>query len=226
MHGIRLLKPPQFKAGGRLCGFLGSFDPFHHGHAWVTKAILKRFDAALLMVPASHFHKTVRYPQNARRSQRLAIMAAIFKSQGKVGLGLAREVLFLRLHHQLQAIFPGADIGFVMGNETFARFLDSRRYYQRLGLAWGEAEEKALAGLRKKVMVFGRSAKGPGTLPVPSGIRGISSTKVRETAARLWRENAREAEWNARLAECIGPEALELIRQAGLYVQKNDRHPD
>lgn len=222
MDGIRLLKPPQLQAGARLCGFLGSFDPFHHGHAWVTQAILERFDAALLMVPASHFHKTVRYPQNARFSQRLAIMRAIFENQGTVGLGLAHEVLFLRLHRQLQAMFPQADIGFVMGNDTFARFLDSRRYYQRLGLAWGEAEEDALAGLRQKVRVFGRSAAGSGALPVPCRICRISSTKVRETVAQLWRENATESQWNARLAELIGPEALGIIRQAGLYVHKNE----
>lgn len=192
-----------------LCGYLGSFDPLHKGHEWIVEQLLTRFEAVLLLVPGRHFEKTVQFPRNATLEQRLTMLNLFAASKaGRVLVGLAHEVLFLRLADQLALMFPQADISFAMGNETFAKFLASARYYTRVGLPWTSQDQARLDHLRQRIVVFGRSGTDAHFVPVPEAVRQISSTQVRN----LLREQNYET-----LRGTISSFTLSYILQEQLY---------
>jgi cytidyltransferase-like protein len=201
-----------------LCGFLGSFDPLHKGHEWIIDRLLERFDAVLLLIPALHFEKTVRFPLNATFEQRLEMLAVFSKQKGaRIAVGLAHEVLFIRLADCLCQYFPSAEIAFGMGNETFEKVLASENYYACLGLQWTAEEQNKLERLKKKIVVFGRSSNNDHFIPVPEDLRQISSTRVRETVMELRKASAPEAIWQKRLEKMISPEVFKFILQKKLY---------
>lgn len=210
MSAIKLQPTPQDLSHIRsLCGYLGSFDPLHKGHEWIVEHLLTRFDAVLLLVPGRHFEKTVRFPHNATLEQRLVMLNLFAASKaGRVLVGLAHEVLFLRLADQLAHVFPQADISFAMGNETFAKFLASAEYYAKVGLPWTKEEQTRLDHLRQRIVVFGRSETDTGFVPIPESVRYISSTRVRT----MIRERRYET-----LPDMISPCIFPYIRQQALY---------
>ncbi len=214
---IRLTSPILSQVQS-LCGFLGSFDPFHRGHAWIVETLLERFDAVLLLIPAFHFEKSVRFPLNATFEQRLAMLASFIRQkQYPIAAGLAHEVLFIRLADCLAERFPNAEIFFGMGNETFERVLASKTYYKRLGLAWTAEEESKLERLRENIVIFGRSGSNAQFIVVPEYVRRISSTGIRETVMELRRASAPEAIWAKKLENIVSPEVLSFMTQNGLY---------
>jgi cytidyltransferase-like protein len=201
-----------------LCGFLGSLDPIHKGHEWMIETLLERFERVLLLVPGVHFEKQIRFPRNATLEQRLDMLTILANCKGdQIAVGLAHEVLFIRLANCLRQCFPNTAISFGMGNETYERVLASKAYYERLGLAWNEQEQAKLEQLQKTIVVFGRSGNSNGVISVPEHVRRISSTLVRETVRELRRTGASEKIWQARLGTMISPEILQFVRQKGLY---------
>jgi len=180
--------------------------------------LLERFDGVLLLVPAVHFEKQIQFPRNATLEQRLDMLTILANRKGdRIAVGLAHEVLFIRLADCLRQRFPNTAISFGMGNETYERVLASKAYYERLGLAWNEQDQAKLEQLQKVIVVFGRSSNGDGVISVPEDMRGISSTLVRETIKELQRTSASEKIWQARLATMISPDILKFVRQKGLY---------
>lgn len=203
-----------------ICGYLGSFDPLHRGHEWIVEQLLERFDAVLVLIPAFHFEKTVRFPLNATLEQRIEMLVSLRKRWGdRIGIGLAHEVLFIRLAECLKEHLPSAEIFFGMGNETFERVLNSKVYYEQVGLPWTEEDHAKLERVREKVVVFGRSGNADHILPVPESVRWISSTLVRETVRECRKSSFSEATWHKKLAEMISPEIFTFIRQGGLYIE-------
>lgn len=116
--------------------YLGSFDPLHRGHEWVVGQLLDRFDGAIVLVPDRHFHKEVRHPVNATLLRRLEMLTAFAREQaGRVAVGLAGEILFIRLARALETRFPKLEMSFALGDETFSRLRASADYFARSGLA-------------------------------------------------------------------------------------------
>lgn len=184
---------------GSLGVILGSFDPLHLGHQWMVDELRARFGGVLLLVPAAHFEKQVRPPQNATLDQRLEMIRGVY--HGGVGCGIAGEVLFVRLLDRLERRFPGRVVGFGMGRDTLDKVQRSARYFARTGLPWGPTEERGLARLLERVVVFERGAcpRGP----------EISSTLVRRlVAAGAW----------DRLSTLVHPAVAGFVRRRGLYV--------
>jgi cytidyltransferase-like protein len=201
-----------------ICGFLGSFDPLHKGHEWIVDKLLERFDAVLLLIPAFHFEKTVRFPLNATFEQRVEMLATFSKRKGeRIAVGLTHEVLFIRLADCLNQYFPSVEIAFGMGNETFEKVLASENYYARLGLPWTAEEQDKLERLKKRVVVFGRSSNNDQFITVPEALRQISSTQVREIVMELRQAGVSEATWRARLGNLISPEIFRFILREKLY---------
>jgi nicotinic acid mononucleotide adenylyltransferase len=201
-----------------LCGFVGSFDPLHKSHEWIVDKLLERFDVVLLLIPAFHFEKTVRFPLNATFEQRLEMLTALSKQKGdRIAVGLAHEVLFIRLADCLRQYFPSAEITFGMGNETFEKVLVSEIYYARLGLPWTAEEQAKLEQLQKKIVIFGRSSNNGHFISVPEDLRQISSTRVRETVMELRKTSAPDAMWQKQLEQMISPEIFKFILQEKLY---------
>ena len=220
MPGIEILTEATENSRVRsLCAYLGSFDPFHRGHAWIVETLLEKFEMVLLLIPAIHFEKTVHFPLNATFEQRLKMLASSVLKYRKhnIAAGLAHEVLFIRLAECLARQFPDAEITFGMGNETFERFLDSKDYYKRVGLAWTNEEQAKLDELKEKIVVFGRSGNNNHFITVPEHVRWISSTLIRETVMELRKTYASEAMWQERLEEMISLEVLKFVLQEGLY---------
>jgi cytidyltransferase-like protein len=169
-----------------VAGLLGSFDPPHLGHGWIVKQLLDRFDQVALLIPTQHFEKAVRYPANATFEQRLCMLQVLASSApDRIALGLAHEVLYLRLAAQLRSTFPNATVGFGMGDESYRKLLSTSSYYRRLGLPWTPHDQQSLAELSRHVIVFARTAAVPGSLVVPESVRPLSSTGVRAHVRRL-----------------------------------------
>jgi len=139
---------------------LGSFDPPHKGHDLIVQELLKRYEVTLLLVPNTHFEKAVQFPQNMTHDQRVQVLTELYEQhKRKLGVGLAYEVLFVRLHDQLKTMFPNATVYFGMGNDVYECFLASKEYFAEVGLEWGEEEEKKLREVGKYCLVFGREEK-------------------------------------------------------------------
>lgn len=218
----RILVPWGAGAAPRsVCVLQGSLDPPHLGHQWMVRQLLARseFDAVLLLVPARHFEKSIRPPRNATLPQRLAMLSLLYSAPGSgVALGVAQEVLFLRLARGLSAQLGGARISFGMGDDTYAKLLDSGRYYARRGLAWGAAQQRELQQLCQRVVVFGRSTQAPAlAVPVPARVRHISSTLVRQNAASLHASGASAARWADQLGRLVATPVWRYVRRQGLY---------
>jgi cytidyltransferase-like protein len=220
-------------AGVRSVGvMLGSFDPPHLGHAWIVAQLLDRFEAVALLVPTFHFDKTVSYPCNATFDQRMVMLLDWGRlAPGRISIGVASEILYVRLVQRLGRTFPCAEIGFGMGDDSFRRLLDSRSYFERRGEAWTPDDERTLAALQRTSMVFGRWGasdargckgtrglpKAPGPLPVPERLREISSTQVRARVRRLREQGVPPGLWPALLSDCLAPETPSHIARFGLY---------
>lgn len=206
MNDIELFQTPDSPALRSVAAYLGSFDPPHRGHVFVVEELLRRFDRVLVLVPVRHFEKRVAYPQNATFEQRLRMLESIVAiAPGRVGTGLTREVLYLRLAEQLRAGHPGAVVGFGMGDDSHARFLASRDYYASVGLPWGPVEQAALAALDEHVVVFGRHGSSSRSVAVPNALRDISSTRVRQMTAK------------GSLSALVDERVAKMIRVFGLY---------
>ena len=202
-----------------VCAVIGSFDPLHRGHQWMVDKLLTRFEAVVLLVPALHFSKTVCPPRNATLDQRLEMIQQVYlPGPGcRVLCGIANEVLFLRLASELARVFPAAEISFAMGNDTYQLFLDSERYFRKLGLPWGRLQQRQLQRLGEQIVVFGRSETGGSFEPVPRQLRQVSSTRVRGISRRLHEAGAVASRWAADLGDLVPPPVTTCIRQLGLY---------
>jgi cytidyltransferase-like protein len=208
MNDIDLFREPPGAPPRAVGAYLGSFDPPHLGHAFVVRELLRRFDRVLVLVPARHFEKRVDYPRNATFEQRLRMLDSIVAiAPDRVGTGLTREVLYLRLAEQLRVRHPGAAVGFGMGDDSHARFLASREYYAREGLPWGAEQDTALRVLDEHVVVFARHGTSPHAVRVPDALQNLSSTRVRQMVAR-----GREG-----VAALVGERVAGLIEVFRLY---------
>lgn len=217
--------PMDFSHVRSLCAFMGSFDPVHRGHEWIAEELLRRFDAVLLLVPALHFEKTVRFPLNATLEQRLNMLAFCIEGRAnRIAAGLTHEVLFIRLADRLAEHFPSAEITFAMGNDTFERFLRSKAYYERSGFEWNGVEQSKLEQLAERIVVFGRSKEHDRYVAVPQSLRRLSSTRVREEVTELRKRDHSETKWQERLESMVKPRTVEFIRQEGLYCSIEDLH--
>jgi len=216
---VEIFRPPRLsRASGRLACLLGSFDPVHRGHQFMMRELLRRADALLVLLPARHFDKEVVPGKNAGFEQRLDMLRLLPSVLGDViGLGLAHEVLFLRLASALEQRFPGIELCFGMGNDTFGRLLDSASYYRRWGLDWNPREERALAALRKTAVVFGRSSRETGMVAVPDQLSPVSSTLVRARASELFDRGAGQAEWQRTLDWAVESRVVEYLAGHGIY---------
>lgn len=198
---------------------VGSFDPLHRGHQWMVQQMSRRFELVLLLVPVAHFEKTVRFPHNATRAQRVELIERVHRGQPVIG-GLTRELLFVRLIEHLARQLPGVQVGLGLGSDTYGKLLRSRSYFAWLGLPWGPAEEQALSRLAEQSVVFARDRHvdlPAGALVPPTHLRGISSTLVRRRAVLLHAARAGAGRWHDELGPLVGPEVVSFIRELGLY---------
>jgi cytidyltransferase-like protein len=177
---------------------VGSFDPIHRGHQRMIAELRRRRDRVLLLVPTLHLEKQVRFPENATLPQRVEMIRRVYPAGG-VEARTTDDVLFVRLAQQ----HPEALFG--VGRDTLEKLLRSRSYFERLGLGWTHEEERALARLRSRVVVFDRRE-----LP-------ISSTEIRRLAGELHAKGARDAEWRRCLGPLVAPPIISYVRENGLY---------
>ncbi len=223
---VHPLPPPLAGPRRRLACMLGSFDPPHRGHQRLVTKLLERCDAVLLLAPVQHFDKRVVPGENASYEQRAEMLWAVCESNstdGRVGVGTTEVVLFLELGRALEARFPGTEVVFGMGNDTFGRVADSASYYARRGLPFGAEQAQALEQLLSRILVFGRSAQAPGDIVVEQDVRGISSTLVRARTRQLWQRHADDDAWHAALDTLVSPAVVSLIRSHGLYAGAEGR---
>ena len=207
--------------GHKLGCILGSFDPPHRGHERLVDKLRERCDRVLLLVPRHHFDKRVRVGVNASYAQRVEMLGTVCDGRdGRVGAGTSEVVLFLELGPALEALLPGVEVRFGMGNDTLARVASSEAYYARRGVSFGPEKARALERLLPRILVFGRSRQAPGDIVVDEDVRGISSTLVRERTRRLWSERADDHAWQAALGNLVSPAVLALIRSHGLYARE------
>lgn len=206
---------------GSLAAIVGSFDPLHRGHQWMVEQLLERFEAVALLIPTWHFEKRVRFPENATLPQRLELIERAYRAEparDRIWAGLTGELLFLRLACLLERRFAGARIGFGMGSDTYRKLLASPRYYARLGLRWGERQRQALEALCSEVVVFDRGGQPwRGAVPAPFALQHVSSTRVRQLAARLHASGASTAAWERALGPLLAPQVIGYLRERGLY---------
>lgn len=177
---------------------LGSFDPIHRGHQRMVAEMRGRADVVRLLVPAAHFEKRIRFPRNATLDQRVEMIRAVYPDGSGVEARVSHEVLFVSLARR----HPEALFG--MGRETLGKLLRSQRYFERLGLPWGDGEARVLSRLIPRVVVFDRAD-------------GISSTRVRRVAGDLHAASASAAEWERGLGPLVAPPVTAYVRALGLY---------
>lgn len=141
---------------------LGSFDPPHKGHDHMIREIFSRTEIVLLLLPNVHFEKEVQFPRNMTHMQRIDCLSKVYCGEFKdrIGIGIAYEVLFIRLWDQLCSMFPNAQVYFGMGNDVFECFLSSKEYFTEIGRTWSENEDKKLSEVGKHCLVFGREKQG------------------------------------------------------------------
>lgn len=198
--------------------FLGSFDPFHKGHEWITEKLLTLYDAAILWIPAVHFEKKALYPENATYEQRLDMLTAYCTTQkGRLGLGLTREVLFIRLHDAITGLFPGIHVYWGMGEDTYHRFRLSKEYYPRMGIDWTAADARKLNEMNRHITVFSRSGNATRFIRPPKAIQSISSTTIRKKVFDLHAGNVSGKEWHRRLTPMVRPEIIDYIQTHKIY---------
>lgn len=219
MNGIGLANTPAGLSASRSIGvYLGSFDPPHRGHEWIATQLLVQCDTVLLLVPATHFHKSIVPPRNATLPQRLEMLALLrATAPDRIGVGVAREVLFLELDCLLQRRWPKADLRYAMGDETREKVLRSQQYYLASHRAWTAAHERRLASLAARLLVFNRSGAANDAAGVAPHVRSASSTRIRAQVAQLAAAGADPHEWAACLDPSLPPGILAAIERMGLY---------
>jgi len=159
---INHLPSEQYKNAKTVGCILGSFDPPHKGHDQIVRELFSRYDVVLLLLPNIHFEKDVHFPKNMTHMQRVEILTRLYAEEfkGRVGIGIAYEVTFLKLWDQLRELFSNATVYFGMGNDVYECFLASKEYYAEIGRNWSENEEKKLLEVGKHCLVFGRQPQG------------------------------------------------------------------
>jgi len=159
---INHLPEEQYKRAKTVGCILGSFDPPHKGHDQMVRELFSRYDVVVLLLPNIHFEKEVKFPKNMTHMQRVDILTKLYVNElkGRVGIGIAYEVTFLKLWDQLREVFPNATVYFGMGNDVFECFLASKEYYTEIGRKWSENEEKKISEVGKHCLVFGRQPQG------------------------------------------------------------------
>lgn len=210
--------PPGIEKASSIGVFLGSFDPPHRGHVWIANDLLEHFEKLLILIPETHFHKTIIPGQNAGLDERLTMITEIWKlAPDRIGIGLTEEVLILRLDQKLQEMFPQATIGFGLGEDLWKRVLDTASYFERSGLEWTQKDERHLELLRARIVVYDRSERREGGISLPPDIAEISSTRVRRTVADLVSSGLDADNWREALDPLVLPGVSERIHETGLY---------
>jgi cytidyltransferase-like protein len=211
---LRLAK--QRFCGARTLGcYFGSFDPPHRGHVALARALLEETDAVLLLVPTWHFQKSFTFPAHASPCQRVKMFGHAL-SNPRLLAGTTETLLFLEIDARLQEFLPSTRVLFAMGDETYQRVSESRRYFLRAGKTWDRSCHAALQHLLSRCLVWNRSgAFGSGRVLPDSP--PISSTQVRTLAQRLWSSNASVTSWHQTLDPLVPLSVVDDIRSSGLY---------
>ena len=98
---------------------LGSFDPVHKGHEHMVDVCLEKKPGVLLLVPEAHFEKSIVPPLNMTLEQRTEVLKLLFGSNPRVGIGKAKEVLFIKLQKEVEKAFPNCSVHLAFGNDTY-----------------------------------------------------------------------------------------------------------
>ncbi len=210
---VRLAKE-RFDGAATLGCYFGSFDPPHHGHVAIARALIEEADAVLLLVPTWHFHKSLAFPAHASPSQRVEMLDHAVSSPAILA-GATETILFLEIDTHLRQAFPTARVLFAMGDETYARVRASQRYFRKAGKPWDRPCDTALRDLLERCVVWNRSETFSEGRKLPSP--PISSTQVRAIAQRLWASHASLASWHQALDPMVPHMVAEDIRRLGLY---------
>ncbi len=219
MEALRWIRrPSEDSPSRRVAGFLGSFDPPHFGHLWIMQHLLRTHDRVILLLPSHHLHKRIVPPLNATLQQRAQMLALLREIRpGRLGIAISSEVLYLRLADCLQREFPSSEIGFGMGDESRSKLAASSHWFARAGLSWGDEQQRSLQELFPRVVVFGRTSLQAGNVELPSSIRRLSSSVVRERVASLRSKGAEWVSWTAELQRMVPQPIARFVYEAGLY---------
>ncbi len=211
-----------------VCVVLGSFDPPHLGHEWIFRQLLRRFELLVVLLPRLHFDKRVIAGVNASLAERQRLLgrsviglAAQRRNRGRVLIGQTAEVLLIRLIDRVAGRFPGAQVFCGIGADTQRKLARSARYFARLGLPWGDREQRRLALLRRRLVVFARTSvmhEAPATaIGLPPEVGRLSSTLVRSTVGRAWRRGDGPLVVRRRLEGMVSGGVAERIASRQLY---------
>lgn len=208
---------------GSVCGYMGSFDPPHRGHQWISSYLADRFELVVLLVPIIHFEKSIVYPHNALIPQRIGMLDIMGERiRERTVAAVTSEILFLEIELLMSAIWPDATINFGMGSDTYGKFLNSERYYRRCGKAWRDRECERVRNLTSRIVVFNRTKRFENGVDVPEPLRMISSTTIRCLIGELRATEAPLSDWTTALMKMVPEAMIPFLYKSGLYVNNDE----
>jgi nicotinic acid mononucleotide adenylyltransferase len=206
----------------RIAAMVGSFDCLHLGHEWCIDYLIQEYGNVLLLIPRAHPEKTVKKNRNATLWQRTAMLRTLEKRHGAhLGIGLTREIFFVRLFSELTRNYAPMQISFGMGSDTFGKVRETQKYFECLRYPWTAVEERQLDAVVHNAKVFDRSLSNPNFIFPPPDIASISSSRVRQVVQTWWEARNPEDDVRRRLRGLVSEEIVELIMQWGIYRMEN-----